>query len=373
MRDAAPQPRLGSIDGWRAVAVLGVFWWHAWIHTGNPAAVVPAGGASLNLQRLLVLLGNGVDFFFVLSGFCIYLSLGRGLTVLTASSYVRFVFNRWRRLSPAFYAVCLATAGALVMAGRDVSVNNLVAHAFWLYGVWPGAEQLAPPFWSLQVEWEFYLCAPLLLLIARPRIRWVLLGILMLASLTLSYAMHNTADGVIPQSETDHLPLHLPGFVFGMILAEGWRGQARWLARLSGPIPLLLGLALAYLGRGLVSTEAFVWLGSWGVLAKTLASPVMTLGFALMAASTLGEVRWISPILLSAPMQTVGRLSYGLYLWHWWPCLWIGHALRARLGDTVAAHYLTFAGTVAVCLPLAWLTYVTCERAYFRHAKRGNE
>ena len=79
-------PRLASIDGWRAIAVLGVFWWHTWIHTGNPSLILSIGSHGLNLQRLPVLLGNGVHLFFVISGFCIHQSITRGLPALTSAT-----------------------------------------------------------------------------------------------------------------------------------------------------------------------------------------------------------------------------------------------------------------------------------------------
>ena len=362
--------RLASIDGWRALAVLGVLWWHAWIHVGNPPLALSIAGVSINLQRLLVPLGNGVEFFFVLSGFCIQLSLTRGFPELNLCSYGRFVWHRWRRLTPAFYFVCAVTAAALLFAGVAIAPSNYVAHAFWLYGVWPGAWAFSPPFWSLQVEWEFYLLVPLLLLIRRPALRWKILVALLLASLVWRYYAHLTVDGIA--SGFEHLPMNFHGFAFGLILAHGWSGGARWVQRLYGPLPLIAGTTLAFVGRGLGSTEVFALAGPFGPLAKTLCAPLMTLGFALMIASTLGGgIRGFNRLLSSRPLQTIGRLSYGIYLWHWWPCVWIGNAFFNRHGPSAGIHYLTLAATLAISLPLAWITWTWFERPYFRSGKTG--
>ncbi len=53
----------------------------------------------------------------------------------------------------------------------------------------------------------------------------------------------------------------------------------------------------------------------------------------------------------------------------WWPCVWIGHAFHAHLGRSLSAHYLTFVATVAVCMPLSWLTFRYCQARYFRRAE----
>ena len=65
------QPRLVWLDVLRTFCVLGVLWIHTWSKYGNPAVMV--GGVDIN--RPLAILGNGVDFFFVLSGFCMLMSL----------------------------------------------------------------------------------------------------------------------------------------------------------------------------------------------------------------------------------------------------------------------------------------------------------
>jgi len=358
--------RLATVDGWRAVSVLGVIWWHAWMHTGNAGLFLALGSFSLNLQRLLVPLGNGVHFFFVISGFCIQLSLARHTNPLTSSSYAWFIFNRWKRLSPAFYATCAVTAVALLITGAQVRWTDLLAHATWTYALWPGVDQLAASFWSLNVEWEFYLLAPLFMLVRQNLLRWILIGLLTLASLAATYALNMKYDGVIPQNSVRHIYLHFPAFVFGMLVAEVWMSRACWINRMHKWIPLAAGAMIAFIGRGLFATEVFNSIGKAGVLAKTIGPVIMVAGFSLMLASTLGtRSSAAGAILESRPLQIIGKLSYGIYLWHWWPCEWLGHFFRDVIGTTPLAHYITVFATITVSLPLAWLTYIVCERPYF--------
>ncbi len=366
-----PDTRIAVLDGWRGCAVLGVLWWHAWIDTGNPALQL----GQLNLQRLLAPLGNGVDLFFILSGLCITLALGRETRNggeahrFTPAAWLRFIGRRWVRLSPAFIAVSLVTYLTLRFAGEAVAPIQLVSHATWLFGVWPGAWALASTFWSLQVEWEFYLLAPLLLW--WPSARWrapAVLGFL-LAGLVYRALLPLDGEGVALATNV-HLPPHAPGFALGMLLGLALLGPGLpgWTRR--GWVVLSLGLGLVYAGRGASSTEAYHLLGAFGPTAKALGLPIMSLGFTILIVGSLAGAGPLHAFANQAWLRRVGSLSYALYLWHWWPSLWIGHALRAHLGASLAAHYLTLAGVLAVCLPLAWPTLRWVETPVLAWARR---
>ena len=358
---ATPANRLAPVDGLRAVAVLGVIWWHTWIHTGTPALTI-AGG--LNLQRLLVPLGTGFQLFFVLSGFCLYLSYQRLRDLTLWQAYGRFLQRRWWRLTPAFYFVCLITAAALWIPLRHFSGLTVFGHTIWLFGWIPGCEVLSSVFWTLEVEWEFYLLLPLLFSGAGHRMRFGWLGGLMLASLVWRvWIVHGTPDGVATFG-AGHLAAQFMPFAWGILAAECWLHYPALLKKIPALLCALLGVVLAYLGRGLESTEAFYFAAPWGWLPKAFSTPVMTLGFALILLSTLVEGnRWLG--WLSLPFfQLTGRLSYGLYLWHWWPSFWTGTWIRQQLGDTVPAHYLTLAATLAICFPLAALSYRYLEKPF---------
>jgi peptidoglycan/LPS O-acetylase OafA/YrhL len=364
-QDRPGQTRLAVVDGWRAISMFGVCWWHAWIHTKNPSLYLNVG-FSTNLERWLVPFGNGVDFFFVLSGFCICLALHKtAAATRKPSGYARFIFDRWRRLSPAFYVVCLVTAATLAAIAEPITWKDLAAHLTWLFGVWPGVALLATSFWSLQIECQFYLLAPFLLHGTTRRLRIGIILVLIAVSLAWNYHLHSTPDG-IPRSSLSNLPLFFSAFGWGMVVAELWLNPPPAFLRWNGGLVFVASCIIAFFGRGAMSTEAFQGLGVAGTLAKTLGYPTMTFGFAAMLASTLNGVGVVNTFLSSALMQWFGRHSYSMYLWHWWPCLWIGHAFYAHLGRSLGAHYLTFVATVAVCMPLSWLTFRYCEARYFR-------
>ena len=360
MSVAPPPNRLAPVDGLRAVAVLGVIWWHTWIHTGNPAVIC----FGLNFERLLVPLGTGFQLFFVLSGFCLYLSYQRLREFSAWQTYRRFVRRRWWRLSPAFYFVSLSTAAMLWIPQGHFSGLTLVGHITWLFYWIPGCEILSPVFWTLEVEWEFYLALPLLFSGPGRRTRFGWLVLLVAGCLAWRFwAVVDAADGIATFG-TGHLLAHFLPFAWGILAAECWLNHPAWLARIPAVPAVLGGAGLVFFGRGMESTEIFYLAGPFGSLCKTFSEPILTLGYALVLLSAL---KASNPLLgwLSLPvMQLTGRLSYGLYLWHWLPSAKFGQMFRTLLGETVWAHYLALAATLAVSFPLAGLTYRFLEAPF---------
>ena len=55
--------RLKVLDGFRAIAVLGVLWAHIWMFFGNPSFLV----FKIDVAKIVSFFGTGVDLFFVLS------------------------------------------------------------------------------------------------------------------------------------------------------------------------------------------------------------------------------------------------------------------------------------------------------------------
>jgi hypothetical protein len=87
---------------------------------------------------------------------------------------------------------------------------------------------------------------------------------------------------------------------------------------------------------------------------------VPALGAALaIYAGMHGRATLASGLLASRPLQSLGRVSYAWYLWHW-PVLLLG---RAMLGQDTA---LLRAAEVTVSLMLAWVSY-RCVELPLRH------
>jgi peptidoglycan/LPS O-acetylase OafA/YrhL len=60
----------------------------------------------IDINRVLSLLGTGVDFFFVISGFCMYMMYNSRIVGFSWASYRALIASRARRILPAFASLC---------------------------------------------------------------------------------------------------------------------------------------------------------------------------------------------------------------------------------------------------------------------------
>lgn len=167
--------KLPGLDGLRALAIGLVFLLH--LSTGMKRAI-PA----LDYPHLALTLasagGVGVALFFAVSGFLVALPFTRG-SYPDLKTYARR--RIWRILPPYWLVLLLAFTGQLVMKVATPSelLPSLLASAFFLhniiYGIW---SKVLPVAWSLEIEIQFYLVAPLLgRLYSRPRAEQLFFGL----------------------------------------------------------------------------------------------------------------------------------------------------------------------------------------------------
>ncbi len=299
----------------------------------------------------------GLSTFFTLSGFLI---TGLLLSERGASSRVSlraFFGRRARRLLPAaLVGIVVAAAVTVVLHDGQTSLNfrydalsALGEIANWRF-LWSGrsyANLLATPspllhYWSLAVEEQFYLVlAPLtvaVLAIARGR-RAMLAGVLA-ALATASFAggwllAQPSIDRAYYGTDTRALE-----FLVGALLAVAVNGrvlsrrQSRVVAG-AGPV-VLAGLAWGTV----VARVTDVGLFRGGLLAYALGSAVV-----VVAACEPGPVRWLCSLW---PLRQLGRISYGVYIYHWPIFIWLTHA-RTGLGP-LALTGLRMSTTVALAI-----------------------
>ncbi len=297
-----------ALDGLRAFAVLSVMLYHG--------GVAIAGGGFL-----------GVDVFFVLSGFLITTLLLLEFEATGGLDLPAFWGRRARRLLPALFVVLVAVLvyAAFLRGEAAESVrSDVLATLFYVSNWWfilsgnSYFQQFQDPSplthtWSLAIEEQWYLILPLVLVLLLPRIRsrrvWAIaLGALAIGSALLMAILHRA--GSDPSREYYGTDTRLQALLVGAMLAcvftpgavERFRGLARWLAPVA-----LTGLLLVVV----LATDSGDWLYSGGFLLVAL------LAAALLAAVLAHPQGWIAAGLSWAPMVWVGRISYGLYLWHW--------------------------------------------------------
>jgi peptidoglycan/LPS O-acetylase OafA/YrhL len=288
-----------DIDGLRAIAVIGVVFYHL--------QVAPFGGGFV-----------GVDVFFVISGYLIAGIIHREIAQ-GRFTYAGFYARRIRRLFPALFAMLFAVllVGAWLLLPSDLLRLGHASLATLLYGsnilFWrqsgyfdSGAE-INPLLhtWSLAVEEQFYIVFPAILVIvhryARARATTILL-----ACALLSLGACIWLQALRPAATFYLSPFRGWEFLIGALAAVApLRLPMKNWARES-----LAWIALVVMIGSLLLTPAGVDFPGWRPLVPALATVTLLL---------LGENgdTSVKRLLSLRPFVYVGLISYSLYLWHW--------------------------------------------------------
>jgi len=186
--------RIQTLDGLRFLAALGVLWIHTWTLYHNPRCYA----GKFDFASLLAIGVNGVDLFFVISGFCMYYFYG-SKSDFSYHDFYRFLVKRWVRLSPAFYVITIIyiLIEKFIYHQKINALGNFLHNVFYLNSIFR-PYVTAGHFWTLSVEWQFYLIIPILLIyqnrIGFKRIFLVVFGLISLAALSSVFILTDQSD-----------------------------------------------------------------------------------------------------------------------------------------------------------------------------------
>ncbi|WP_100446685.1 acyltransferase family protein [Glycomyces xiaoerkulensis] len=279
----------------------------------------------------------GVDVFFVISGFLITSLLLRELADTGRISVAGFYARRATRLLPMAATVIVATLAASWLWLAPTRFQAIVGDALSssLYFVnyrlafegtqYLNADEAPSPFqhfWSLAVEEQFYLIWPLLLmavaLILRDRRELIRDG---LAVVLIVITGATFAAGAV-LTEAD------PVWSYFGLHTRGWELAIGALVAVAAGVlvktPRTIAALLMWGGLAAIVWAAFNY--GDATIFPGIAAAVPVLGTAAVIAGGCAAPRLGAGGMLSLPaFQVLGKLSYGLYLWHW-PVLMIGPA-----------------------------------------------
>ena len=312
--------------------------------------------------------GLGVDIFFVLSGYLITAILVSEFAATDGISLKKFYARRALRILPAVILLLVVvnifvtafSSRTEILKVRWDSLGALFYFANWLRAFGHDIGILGN-LWSLSIEEQFYLIWPLTLLFLLVRkfsvnkILIIVGGAIVLVNVDRIYLYHGLGsfDRIYNGLDT--------------------RADA-----------LLVGCALGLAGYEFMSPRAWAILGSVGAafvgyvlffaypvpaslqvaFGLTIGGTLFAIGVALFLAGMLSNGASIPAKLLRlAPLAWAGRLSYGLYLWHFFVFAFIAGWFRGYQPRLIPAQ---FAATFLV----AAISYYLLERPCLKLKKR---
>lgn len=300
---------LPAVEGMRACAAIGVVITHVAFQTGHSSGVD---------GRLFGRFDLAVAVFFALSGFLLWrghAAAARGLG--SSPSTGHYLRSRVVRIMPAYVVAVVVILTLLPDADHPsltVWLANLsLTQVYVPLTLTAGLTQM----WSLSVEVTFYLALPILALLAGRlpvRARVPVIAGLGIASWFWGWIPFHAPAGLNPLNWP---PAFFSWFAAGMLLAE-------WVY---SPTALPRRLARRRVLMAVVAVTAYL------VAASPLAGPagltpstagqfaLKTAMGALLAAALIAPLVLDRPdtshrILATAPMVTLGRWSYGIFIWH---------------------------------------------------------
>jgi peptidoglycan/LPS O-acetylase OafA/YrhL len=307
------RPKLATLESLRGLLALWVVVAHVTARVISESSI-SSMHAQAPLEPLLP-----VYVFMILSGFVIFSLLQRG-----DESYGVFILRRFFRLAPLFFLVLLVAASLQsfelrtlehlfwrnghiddsIRIHRDALAHfwpHFWAHATLLHGLVPDTLlrdanfSLLSQGWSISLEWQFYLLAPLIFLLISRR-RYLAIGLLATIIAALG-ALHYPSIGFLPNQ--------FAYFALGIASFYLYRACG-WLARIP---PRTHDLLLPIVGLSL-----------YALLRQPLPVLVWVLVFDAVLARHAGlETPLTSRVnrLLEWPvLQWLGRISYSVYLVH---------------------------------------------------------
>jgi peptidoglycan/LPS O-acetylase OafA/YrhL len=231
----------------------------------------------------------GVQLFFIISGFVIFMTLERTHTVMD------FVVSRFARLYPTYWAAIIITTfnvWLFFLPSGEVPLSATLIN-FSMLQAWFSVPHLEEVYWTLEVELAFYaLVLALFALGSLKKINFVAIG-WMCAMLVVVWEQKLTGNQIHPILRLsfilDYANLFLAGIMFYKLYQQD--------RALSTKLVLIAAAVVEFIIYG-------------------PAMGIVTMLFFALFLAVVFQVRSVSAILSFKPLVYIGTISYSFYLIH---------------------------------------------------------
>ncbi|MBO0796376.1 MAG: acyltransferase [Ktedonobacteraceae bacterium] len=409
---------IAVLDGARAIACLSVVGYHITWGTLNQFWSIHIGV----LTSSVFLIGySGVTLFFILSGFLLFLPYARALLFQASWPSARqFLGRRAFRTMPGYYAALFLLV--VLQHTEYLQPRHLQELALFLTFQMDATrltfQKLNGPFWTLAIEWQYYLLLPLLALffrwiVARGSLRWRWWSLVTCLLVMIGWGVLSRYLGYYYTRHPDEILLvsrpvlnvilfftfgttgkYLEDFAVGMLLSccyvlaqrehelghliQGIRRVSTWCWRIG--ILMLVFMALwnlyhrfqvtlpgfhrifAHLERSSNGVTGFVW----------SSEILLSCGYGCCLLALLFGPDWLKRPFEWPILCQIGLISYSIYIWH----LPLLRVFLEHVGEYTAGwnHYLVLGlcclFVPLVVLPFSHMMYRSIELPWIRAGSR---
>lgn len=324
-----------ALDGLRCISIIAVIWHHT----------LPESIPQFLRKGFL-----GVDLFFVISGFLIVTLLLREYRAKGHFSLRKFYIRRTLRIFPVYYGFIAVMALLYLLFRQDDPDADTFFALMPIYLLFLSNWSLEQAnimgiYWSLAAEEQFYLIWPFIEKLKRRSATFVILFLLIAVNVAIGFgwfdalfiALYHSEEG----AQLKILDSTFAPILLGVLLAK-WLDEERSFGRIFRIVGFrgaagLYGISLMAL---MVVLEGDI--SGWP---RLLIQVNMVL---FLASLVIREDTWTANAMDNAIFRQVGRVSYGMYVYH----LMVLHLVR----ETPIARYTQFGGGDFIACAL--LTFV---------------
>ncbi|MEQ8336344.1 MAG: acyltransferase [Cyclobacteriaceae bacterium] len=355
-----------SLDGVRALAIVLVLLFH--------------------FYYVLEIGWIGVQIFFVLSGYLITNILISSKEGSNLSSYLkRFYWRRTLRIFPLYYAYLIGVTVIYFLTSKPEIFPEIVGYLYsYTYNLQPLYGELTfdpffTHFWSLSVEEQFYLVWPLLIFLLNEKQTKIAIATLILA---VPFFRYFFAEWIFEMGYSEPGEI-LYRFTISHFDAFAW-GGAIAVFKLNNRVEksgllLMIGFVLL-IGFGTLN----LWAHSGSIAWSSLGYPIgvtenyqhvwsyilinmFSTGLILYLIRNNTEKSVLSIVFRNRLVVEIGRLSYGMYVYHW-VLLSIHKQYINPLIDQMIISFIIYFFLVFI---VSYVSFYTLETFFLKLKEKG--